>query len=188
MKSLRAVLVLSLLLLVAGCIPSVHPLYTGKDLLFEPALVGTWASKDGGEVWTVARGAGDVYNLDSREKDGNDVKTGKFEMRFFKVAGQGFVDFFPVEADSKRTYFYEAHTLPVHTFLRVREMGKVLKLEMLDPEWLKKLLKENPDALKHEVVRDGILLTAQPTDLQAFVTKYAEVKGAWTALEPLEKQ
>ena len=38
----------------------------------------------------------------------------------------------------------------------------------------KKLLKEEPGAVKHELVEDGIILTASTEQLQQFVLKYAD--------------
>ncbi len=33
-------------LLVVGCLPSIHPLFTDKDLVFKKELVGTWIDGD----------------------------------------------------------------------------------------------------------------------------------------------
>jgi hypothetical protein len=37
MRSKTALLTLGLLLAVSACVPSLHPLYTEKDAVFEPA-------------------------------------------------------------------------------------------------------------------------------------------------------
>ena len=40
------------LILVTGCIvTSVNPLYTEKDLVFDPALVGAWSEGEGKDTW-----------------------------------------------------------------------------------------------------------------------------------------
>ena len=39
---------------------------------------------------------------------------------------------------------------------------------------MEKLLKEEPNAIKHELVEDGIILTASTEQLQQFVLKYAD--------------
>jgi hypothetical protein len=37
--------------LVAGCIPSLNPLYTDENIVFEPALVGVWKQPQGTARW-----------------------------------------------------------------------------------------------------------------------------------------
>ena len=37
--------------ILGGCIPSLHPLFTKKDVFFEPQLVGTWAGEDAKDNW-----------------------------------------------------------------------------------------------------------------------------------------
>ena len=37
--------------IVTGCVPTLNPIYTDKDLIFDPALLGTWGSDDPREKW-----------------------------------------------------------------------------------------------------------------------------------------
>ena len=56
---------------------------------------------------------------------------------------------------------------------------------MMNPDWIKRFLQKNPDAIKHEKVdfniamSDNILLTAQPKELQAFLIKHEKTQDAW---------
>ena len=34
-------------LFLAGCIPTLNPVYTGDDLVFEPSVVGEWKQENG---------------------------------------------------------------------------------------------------------------------------------------------
>ncbi len=56
------------LVILAGCVPSLHPLYTDKDTVFELALLGKWSEKDSKATWTFTKGNKKQYNLvlDSR--------------------------------------------------------------------------------------------------------------------------
>jgi hypothetical protein len=45
---------------------------------------------------------------------------------------------------------------------------------------MEKLLKEDPNAVKHESVKDGFVLTASTKELQAFVLKYADDSRLFT--------
>ena len=42
MRALKLTVALGLVVLLAGCFPSLHPLYTEEDLVYDSALVGTW--------------------------------------------------------------------------------------------------------------------------------------------------
>ena len=48
MKTLISLLTLTVLLTLEGCVPSLQPFYTDKDVAFDPTLLGTW-SGDGGK-------------------------------------------------------------------------------------------------------------------------------------------
>ncbi|MHC4617449.1 MAG: hypothetical protein ACYTEQ_06815 [Planctomycetota bacterium] len=57
----------------------------------------------------------------------------------------------------------------------------VLKLRLTDDEEFKKLLEQNPNAVKHEKMEDdGVVLTASTRGLQEFVVKYAEDERLFT--------
>jgi hypothetical protein len=44
---LRAIIVpVGLVLLLSGCVSSIHPFYDEKDVVFDSALLGTWTSID----------------------------------------------------------------------------------------------------------------------------------------------
>lgn len=46
-RAVRWLVVLGVALSVTGCfVQSLHPLFTKKDLVFEPALAGTWVKGD----------------------------------------------------------------------------------------------------------------------------------------------
>src|SRR5688572_2052421 len=40
----------TVLWVVAGCVPSLNPLYTLKEVVFDPALIGSWSEE--GSTWT----------------------------------------------------------------------------------------------------------------------------------------
>jgi hypothetical protein len=48
-----------------GCAPSLHPLYTEQDLIFDPLLIGEWRGKDNTDKskWTFTEGDGKNYML-----------------------------------------------------------------------------------------------------------------------------
>ena len=174
-KSLR-IAFLGFLLVIAGCVPSFHPLYTEKDLIFAPSLVGEWTDKDGKETWTFTKSDERAYKLAYTDDKG---EKGEFVVHLLKVKERLFLDFYPADPDLKKNDFYKMHLLPVHTFMRVQQIEPTLQMAMLEPGWIRKFLQGNPDALRHEKQKDEILLTAQPRELQAFLLKHWKTAGAW---------
>src|SRR6266581_4332910 len=65
MKNILLALVLVALCGLIGCIPtSINPLYTGEDLVFDPALIGVWSSKgDSKETWAFEKAGDTEYKL-----------------------------------------------------------------------------------------------------------------------------
>ena len=151
------------LAIVAGCVPSLHPLYTDKDVVFELGLLGKWSHEDENskDTWTFTKGNGKEYNL--VVDDGK--KQGAFIAHLVKVEGGMFLDIFPKEPNLKENDFYKMHLLPAHTFMRVKQIKPTLQMAPLNPKWIEKLLEENPDALGHEKVEDRLVLTAKPKEL-----------------------
>ena len=53
-----------------------------------------------------------------------------------------------------------------------------LVLMMMNHSWLRRCVKDNPDAIEHTVIDGRVILTAQPEILQEFVAKHRQTKGA----------
>lgn len=160
--------------LIAGCIPSVHPIYTPKDVVFNPALLGTWAKKDAKkEKWVFTEGESKgpkktptSYHLDYTDDEG---RPGRFVVHLVKVGDHWFLDLYPEDPKLKQNGFYQLHLFPVHTFLLVREITPELRLSPMAVDWFKELIQEHPEALRHEIEGDRILVTASTRELQAFL-------------------
>ena len=62
MRILRSLPIFAVVLLMTACVPSLYPLYTERDQVFDPALVGVWVAVDDGHetIWTVTK-SGDGY-------------------------------------------------------------------------------------------------------------------------------
>ena len=69
--------------------------------------------------------------------------------------------------------------MPLHTFFWVEATSGGLRVTAMKADWLKDFLHAHPDALRHEDVGDGVLLTAAPAELQAFILAQAKTSQAW---------
>ena len=174
MKARHLISIAAVALLLSACIPSVHPFYMDKDVVFDARLLGEWQSKeqsDEPEIWRFEKADDKRYTLTVREKEG---KHGKFAACLFKLKNQYFLDITPTECElaPDQADLVAASIFPGHLLLRVPQIGPELKLSFCDFDWLEKLLKANPKALAHRKQDDAYLLTATTRELQRFVLKH----------------
>jgi len=158
-------------LLLAGCLPSLHPLYNDKTLIFKEELIGKWAGDDNG-FWQFTRAGDKEYELRIRN---DQEEIGRFSAHLIELEGMMFLDLFPdSEPLEELDDFYKIHILPVHTFMRVDRIIPNLRLRMVNYEKMEGILENDPSVLKHEVLEDRIVLTASTDELQNFVIKNVE--------------
>ncbi|MCX6924015.1 MAG: hypothetical protein NT154_12520 [Verrucomicrobia bacterium] len=168
------------LALVTGCVvTSVFPFYFEKDVVFEPALLGSWQQAgQTDERWQFAKDKGTGYRVTSLSKDTTNVLQGQL----FKLQGEKFLDLStaPWKED------IQPPPVPSHLLVRITLASPALKMSFLNYEWLGKLVTENPNALRHIFVKSGdkpedrrLILTADTAELQQFVIKHLKTEGAW---------
>ena len=176
MKNLIKTAVLSFLLLLTSCVPSLNPLYTDQDIVFDPTLLGLWTDKDSKETWELTKADEKQYKLIYTDEDG---KTGEFTAHLLKVDGRTFLDLTPIEPILPQNDFYKRHFLPTHTFALISQTAPTVQISFLEPEWLRKLLVKKPTALRHAKIEDEMLLTASPNELQKFLLDHLNTEGAF---------
>jgi hypothetical protein len=159
-------------LLLAGCLPSLHPLYNDETLIFKQELIGKWMGDDD-VLWQFTRAGNKEYELRLRE---DEKEIGRFSAHLTQIEGLMFLDLFPdSEPLDDLDDFYKIHIMPVHTFMRVDQINPSLQLRMIDYDKVKKMIEDDPNVIKHEVVDDNrIVLTASTEELQDFVIEHVE--------------
>jgi len=181
----RKLLFYLLAAILGGCVPvmSLHPLYTEKDVVFEEKLLGTWVDDPNGPeaIWEFQRPEEEEkeYKLIVTDEEG---KKGSFSAHLVKLGGRLFLDVYPdefpcadMEDPNKTEFAYNSFFLvPAHTFIKIDSIGPELKMRLTDDEEMETLLKEDPNAVKHEIIEGKPVLTASTKELQAFVLKYAD--------------
>ena len=173
----------ALLLLISGCIPSLHPLYTDEDIVFEKTLLGAWGNDE--EIWTFSTDDSVSYDLTIiYEED-----TSYFEVHMVILNDHYFIDFYPANNDHLDIPGHLAlNLLAVHTFARISFDKKELQVRHFEPRWLDSLFEQNRIRIKHEVLDDGSIVLTAPTDeLQKFVSKYANDPNALTKADTYNK-
>lgn len=171
--------------ILAGCVPvmSLHQLYDDQHIVFEPKLLGTFTEPNN-VTWEFARSdEPNAYQLTYSafsEKDQKVLK-GLLTVHLVKLDDRLFMDIYSKEQPwvdeaglSQTKWFVNSLFLvPAHTFAKVEIAEPQVKLWLTDDVKMKKLLEENPNAVKHEVVDDNPVLTSSTQQLQSFVLKYA---------------
>jgi len=183
MRSAKLLILLGVVIFLTGCVPSLHPLFTGKDLVFDQALMGTWIDEDGKNTWEFRKSGENAYELVYTENE----EPAKFQAHLVKLENYLFLDLFPGEPDMKND-FYIGHLIPAHSFARIWIEGDHVRLSALDPDWFKKMIEMKKIKIGHDFIDQSIILTAQTKDLQKFAIKYAEDNKAFSAKTELHRQ
>jgi hypothetical protein len=175
---MKRLICIAALLLMTGCIPSLHAVYRAKDLVFDPQLVGAWGKPDGRDSWKFTESGAKSYRMTYTDREGT---ASSFKAHLSKLDDMTLLDLEPEKEEIRGNDFYKAYLLPLHTFFRVEKLdAKNLELTTIDHDWLKRYLKDNPGAIEHSVVEGTVLLTAPTEELQAFLLKQGQTDGAFT--------
>jgi hypothetical protein len=175
MKLAKYLILFSVLL--GGCIPSLHRLYTDKDVVYDPNLVGTWKDPNSADIWEFCPAEPNSYLMIYTDQNKN---AAKFTVHLVKLDKMLFLDIFPKEANQPSNDFYKLHFYPVHTFAKVNQISPTLNMQFMDINKFTRRLAKNPMLLQHEVIEHHadnypkIVITASTAELQDFMRKHAQ--------------
>src|SRR4051812_6489133 len=178
MKLLRIALA-GLSLFLTGCeILSLQPLYSDKDTIAEPAVIGRWKMADDNTIWRVTETKPGYYSVVEEGKSG-----GQLEARLTRLGKVLFADFRPSEM--------EACQIPGHLFARVQIDGSKMRVAWVDFKFLVRQLGP-PVFPAHQFVasRDEktMVLTAATSDLRTYIEKVAAMPQAFQKDEIFVRQ
>ena len=169
------------LLAVAGCIPSMNPVYQSQDLVFDTSVIGMWRQPSSRETWEFAKRDNKSYSLVYTSEEG---QQGKFIAHLARIDGNLILDLFPDEAQSNAVGFYKFHLVPIHTIYLVRRTDPGLELAAVNYPWLDDYLADHPSAIQHATFGGRKLITAPTEQVQALVLSHLD---AFTAQFELER-
>lgn len=179
-----------------GCIASLHPLYTDKDLVFDKRLLGTWHTSEPNETWkleSMMENQLTQYKDPVEKKQKETLKSNfinrnsylltytdngekaEFMFNLIKLGDHYFVDLYPGELYEKNELL-KNHYLPVHSYAKIKIDNNGFELYYLNVELIYELLNENKIRIKHESLEFENVITASTEELQKFVVKYADNK------------
>lgn len=174
---------------LAGCVvTAVYPYYTERDLVSEPGIIGDWEvagqTNQANEYIRIGMAAGKTY----WGTVFSSTATNSCELHLFRLKQQLFLDSFP----TNRSLDF----VPVHQISKVIQTGEKLNTANLNYDWLARLLKDNPRAIRHMVLRDKpgdeaggrIVLTADTRELQRFILAQLNNTNAWNETTVWERR
>ena len=168
---------LILVVFLAACVPSLHPLYTDADLTSDPTLVGTWIDKETGESWTLLNCEKLKYSLIHVDSDG---RKGEYDARLVRVGDKLFLDLVPVRVPIAQNDLYRDRFIATHTFIHIVARDSAIQISYVEPGWLKDFLANNPTAIRHEKVNGEIVLTSSPKETQKFLLEHMTTRDAFS--------
>ena len=198
MKKLLTAAILVAIITLSGCLSALHPLFTEKDLEFDPKLVGSWQGDTEDEVLTFQQGtpesfadlpaalqglAGKAYVLTvTRHRTGEEVT--KFYAFLARIGKHLYLDYYPAETKTQKEYasFYKMNFVRMHSFYRLKpgSDNNTMVIGQFADSYLSKLIKQKQIRIRHEVRTDGTYVITAPTEeLQQYVLKYSDVDEAY---------
>ena len=187
-----------LLIFLSGCLTTLHPIFTEKDLAYDPKLIGTWNTENQGNKGKVV-----ISNLateNSSELPGNistikqkgyfiryQDSTGKTSEQYIaflaRIGKHLYFDYFPADKkeDQKIDEFFSAHLVKMHTSYRVEISNDgSFELSRLDEGYVTKLIGEKKIRISYEKdADDNTVITASTKELQQYLLKYGDEPSAY---------
>ena len=185
------------ILMLSGCLTTLHPIFTEKDLVSDPRLNGKWSNMEDGSTadyhlaqisdvkslsTSMQRNVSKIYMLEERDAQGM-LKSKQYAF-MVKLGKYYYMDFYPagLKHAGNEEKFFAAHYIPMHSIYRIRfKNDHSFEIQQLDAGYLEDLIKNKKIRIRHEVTQDGnYVITAPTEDLQKYIVKYSEVPEAYS--------
>jgi len=215
MKKVSVILAFTfLLILLSGCLTTLHPIFTEKDIVYDSKLIGKWKMSEVGDkdpsVLT-EKGQAVITNLATEttvELPGNisaikqkgylisyvdnDGMAERYIAFLARIGKHLYFDYYPADkkADRKIDEFFGAHFVKMHTSYRV-EISKdgSFELSQLDGSYVKSLIDEKKIRINHETdADDNTIITASTKELQQYLFKYGDEPSAYRSEKTIFKK
>jgi hypothetical protein len=170
MRMIRLVMFAASLLIVPGClVVTVHPTHQREDLVWDPALIGTWRNADDNSSVVIERGEWTSYKMHYQHP----IETGDLTGYLTTIGKARYMDLMPAKGEDHGSFL-----LPIHVTLRVKLEGDRLEVTAMSYDWFFDRLKTRAGVTGLNVVLDAKenALIASPTT----------AVRAWIARQPAE--
>ena len=187
-----------LLIFLSSCLTTLHPIFTEKDLAYDPKLIGVWNTENEGKKGKVM-----ISNLASEKsvelpgnisaikqkgyfiiyQDENGKVSDQYIAFLARIGKHLYFDYYPAEKkeDRKLDEFFGVHFVRMHTSYRVEILKDgSFELSQLDGSYVKSLIDEKKIRISHETdADDNTVITASTKELQQYLLKYGDEPSAY---------
>lgn len=181
MRALRLAAGLLAALVSSAClVVSLQPVYDGDAIVFDPALLGSWASVDEDVTLTFERGEWHSYHVV--------VEKGKerfrLSARLTRIDTGLYLDVTPLDGTDLPEL-----TLPVHACYRVALSDEGMTLEELSYESLERKAKSGVSSLPMVVdARRNVVITAGTAELRQWLAAHSAEDDVFAAPMPFTRR
>jgi len=198
MKKVSIILAFSFLVIfLSSCLRTLHPIFTSKDIVYEPKLIGSWktGNLEKNRFATISNLSTDNsielpdkissikqkgYLVTYQDEDGK--ATEQYIAFLARIGKHLYFDYFPADKKDSKTIdeFFTSHFIKMHTSYRV-DISKdgSFELSQLDESYVTKLINEKKIRISHENANGIIVITASTDELQQYIIKYGDEPGAY---------
>jgi len=187
-----------LLIFLSSCLTTLHPIFTEKDLAYDPKLIGTWNTENEGKKGKVIISClatensielpGNISAIKQRGyfisyQDENGKTSDQYIAFLARIEKHLYFDYYPADKkeDRKLDEFFEVHFVRMHTSYRVEILKDGgFELSQLDGSYVKSLIDEKKIRISHETdADDNTIITASTKELQQYLLKYGDEPSAY---------
>jgi hypothetical protein len=182
MSKLKFFPILFIPIILAGCLSSLHPLYSENTKFFDPGLIGSWVEEGGSDTLIFTETGHKRFQFIYSEKG----KRAEFEVYLAKLGETHFIDITPVETKAEND-LWSMLMIPAHIFGVYKRVGDQMNINMLNDDRLTEQLKKKTLVLPFEETDNNIVLTASTDQLQKFAQDYATDTAVFQPGKPFQK-
>lgn len=196
-----------LLIFLSSCLTTLHPIFTEKDLAYDPKLIGTWKTESQGN-----KGRAVITNLATENslelpgnissikqkgylisyQDENGATSERYIAFLARIGKHLYFDYFPADKkeDQKIDEFFAVHFVKMHTSYRVEISNDgSFEISQLDGSYVKSLIDEKKIRISHETdADDNTVITASTQELQQYLLKYGDEPSAYRSDKTIFKK
>lgn len=167
-------LCVTMMLVIAGCVPSLQPLYTDQDLITDSRIDGLWLE---GEDLVTGKAKSTWNFLKTTDQQAYEVictqdgKSSRFNVHLVKLGDVLYMDTYPQEMNLESVNeYYKMHFIKGHIIAKISfDQKNVMRVATLNYNWLARQFKDGKLTLSHEEVDNQIILTGSTLELQQFL-------------------
>jgi len=196
-----------LLVFLSSCLTTLHPIFTEKDLAYDPKLIGVWnAEREGNkERVTISNLAtensvelpGNISHIKhkgyliSYEHEHSEIPD-RYIAFLARIGKYLYFDYYPIDKkeDQYIDEFFGAHFVKMHTSYRVEILNDgSFELSQLDGSFVNSLIEQKKIRISHETgADDNIMITASTSELQQYLIKYSDDPEAYESKKTIFKK